>query len=163
MTDNNWLVRAALAAVHTMVSSNMGYHPDTPVDNYETPLSFEQMMFLHTVHLLLFANGVSIENEIVEKGAWIVILSIDDRCDLVAESGIIFGEDDARLMMLHLRDETMKHIEIELNEGRESVLERKDTLISATNAEGTEYRWTMVRLAEPFEQKPYEVPDADRS
>lgn len=159
---DQWMTRVALAAAHTLASTNGGYHPDTPVDGYTDALDFAEMSFLSAIHEFLEKRGIDVATETVERGAWLILEEYHDgdECPRIQPASLMmFDLDRARELALELRDNIVKDGEFEPNEGRSSFMMGSDSpddlWISATNADGDTLVFRIIRLYELGEQKPW--------
>jgi hypothetical protein len=154
MSDDrrDWIYRAALAAVHTLTSSNMGYHPDTRETEYDEPLDVEELVFLHAIHRYCSSRGIDIATETMEVGIWMIFIQRDDigaTCELFPASGFVFSKDAATYLMLELRQAYCQAHDMEPNEGNNTVEAGDYDWCSATGEDGTNVKWHRILLFVP--------------
>lgn len=154
-TNLTWIQRAALAFVHQLASDELGYHPDTAEDNYNPPLDAADIALLWMIHQYLQASGIEIADEVVDQGRFIIVKE-QSPGDLKIVSDVIYDRLVARQLMLDIRDEFCFGGHAEPNEGRATVLEGENDLITATDEHGTSYSWRVLRIGTVGQVLPHE-------
>ena len=148
--------RACLAAIYQIArDSQGGYHPDTNSDDVDDPswkTTNEGLLskaIYDLIHLFLGMSKVSIADELVEQGQWVVIRSMKRdtwKRPEIHVVDLVFSYREAIDAMLEDRRELISSIQVEPNEGDATVRDGRDAYCSATDPDGLGVEWNIYQV-----------------